>query len=503
MQIPPYLLAAAVLTVLTTSNVSIAQSDEEPTLPMGLEPSETVTAPDESSLPTGLGEEDSTGPDLPAGLGDDEPDLPMGIGEAPEATEPPAAKETFADSVRNAGVSGFAELRAGVRTQNDPDEKSPSLGETRLQLEWRKDGDSFTLKYTGDLLYDQVDNSLGDIDLRRGRGFFDLREAWGSFTPLPWMDVKLGRQTFTWGTGDALFLNDLFPKDWHSFLIGRDLEFLKAPSDAVKISAYAEAIAIDFAYIPLMNPSRFISGRRLSYFNFMLGDLAGRNAIIQDDLPAEWFQDAEYATRLSRKIGSYELAAYGFSGFYKTPEGFDPARNRAFYPRLNTYGASIRGPVGRGIGNVEVAYYDSRDDRHGDNPFVPNSEVRLLAGYETYLPEIAKALNLGVQYYVEIMSDHGDYLRTLPPPQQPDDKARHVLTLRLTMLLPNYLTLGMLAYYSPTDNDAYLRPKVTCKINDDWAAEVGANIFLGERSDTSFGQFRRNTNIYASLRYSF
>ena len=42
--------------------------------------------------------------------------------------------------------------------------------------------------------------------------------------------------------------------------------------------------------------------------------------------------DAEYAMRLSRKLGSYEPAAYGFWGFYKTSEGFDMARNKAFYP---------------------------------------------------------------------------------------------------------------------------------------------------------------------------
>ncbi|MFW6031595.1 MAG: hypothetical protein ACOC9T_03300, partial [Myxococcota bacterium] len=32
------------------------------------------------------------------------------------------------------------------------------------------------------------------------------------------------------GTGDLVFLNDLFPKDWRSFLLGRDLDYLKAPS---------------------------------------------------------------------------------------------------------------------------------------------------------------------------------------------------------------------------------------------------------------------------------
>jgi hypothetical protein len=48
-----------------------------------------------------------------------------------------------------------------------------------------------------------------------------------------------------------------------------------------------------------------------------------------------------------------------------------------------------------------------------------------------------------------------------------------------------------------------VRPKVHYKIDDHWSAEVGANVFLGAHDHTFFGMFERNTNAYASLRYSF
>lgn len=51
---------------------------------------------------------------------------------------------------------------------------------------------------------------------------------------------------------------------------------------------------------------------------------------------------------------------------------------------------------GKGIGNVELAYYDSRKDRSGCDPFVRNSEFRLLVGYEQ---EVAKDFTAGIQYY--------------------------------------------------------------------------------------------------------
>ena len=466
---------------------------------------QTLHASEEPALPAGLGESQTT-PPLPAGLEIGEPELPPGLETEPAESQPQktAEKKTFQEQVKDAGISGFLETRGGVRTQKDPHEKQASIGEARLQLEWQKDIDWLRMKFTGDLLYDQVDNHLSDIDLRRGRGWFDFREAWVGFSPLKWVDVKMGRQILTWGTGDLLFVNDQFPKDWQAFFTGRDLEYLKAPADAVKISAFSKLVDVDFVFSPLMNPGRFVSGRRLSYFNRNLGRLAGRDAIIQDDLPSEWFSDAEYAARLSRKFGSYELAAYGFWGFYKNPEGFDMAKNKAFYPRLNTYGGSIRGPFWRGIANFEGAYYDSQQDRSGKDPLIPNSQVRLLWGYEMDLPQVARELTVGVQYYVEIMMNHEEYMRTLPPGAAAGDEARHVITLRVTkQLLNQNLAVGFFAYYSPTDNDAYIRPNIKYKIDDHWTVEVGGNVFIGQQPSTFFGQFRRNSNVYASLRYAF
>ena len=65
-----------------------------------------------------------------------------------------------------------------------------------------------------------------------------------------------------------------------------------------------------------------------------------------------------------------------------------------------------------GIGNIELGYYDSTDDRSGDDPLVRNSEYRFLVGYER---EIARELTMGVQYYVEQMQDYRRYKRNLPP----------------------------------------------------------------------------------------
>jgi len=105
------------------------------------------------------------------------------------------------------------------------------------------------------------------------------------------------------------------------------------------------------------------------------------------------------------------------------------------------------------------------------------------------------------------MADHGAYersVRALGGSRPLADACRHVVTFRVTKLLLNQnLTLSLFAYYSPSDSDAYLRPSVSYKIDDHWTVSVGGNVFLGTRGHTFFGQFDRNTNVYASVRYGF
>jgi len=490
---PRHSIAAAGLALALLAGCSISFGQDEPELPQGLvDPDEKPQ--DEPDLPTGLGDDDD--PDLPAGIDEEKP--------ATDKKPQPTEEKTFLERLEEWDLNGFLEARGGIRTQPDRYEDDASIGETRLQLEWEKTFDDVVFRYTGDVLYDPVDDRSGKVDLVRGTGWFDLRETWALFSPADRMDVKVGRQVLTWGTADLVFVNDLFPKDWQSFFIGRDVEYLKAPSDAVKTSFFSDIVALDVVYMPRFNPSRFISGKRISYYNRTMGRRAGQDAIVETDLPNEWFDDSEWAARVSRKVGSYELAGYGYWGYWKTPEGFDPVRGRATYPRLSTYGASVRGPLGRGIANAEAAWYDSRQDRDGSDPLIRNSEIRLLTGYEMDLPELAPELTVALQYYVEVMQNYSAYRRALPAGSKAADRDRHVVTVRVTRQLMNQdLTLGLFGYYSPTDSDAYLRPNAQYKIDDHWTAEAGANVFLGKGDHTFFGQFKRNSNFYFSLRYAF
>jgi hypothetical protein len=394
------------------------------------------------------------------------------------------------DIFKNMDVHGFYEARGGYRLQNDPYEKDMSVMEGRFQLDLSSYNDWADFKYKGDVWGDWVTEE----------GHYDTRELWMFTRPTDFLDVKLGRQILTWGTGDLLFLNDLFPKDWQSFLIGRDTEYLKAPSDAAKFSFFNDIANVDFVYTPKFDPDRYITGEYLSYWNPNLGRLAGQDAIVHSDKPDDWFTDDEFATRVYKNINNYEYALYGYWGYWKSPGG-QTSTGKATFPKLDVYGASVRGQVSKGIGNVEIAYYRSADDTGGDDPLVNNSEMRYLIGYEQ---EIGKDLNAGMQYYVEQMLDHDDYKDNLPASANARDEFRQVITLRLTKLLMNQnLKLSLFTFYSPSDEDAYLRPNIQYKATDNLLLETGANVFFGDEPYTFFSQFENNTSLYTAVRYSF
>lgn len=397
------------------------------------------------------------------------------------------------------GITGFWELRLGQRLENADNQKQSSLAETRLELEkdWQWQGG--TAKVTADMLYDDLETQ--QIDLEYGRGWLDLREAWVQQRLGESVDVKAGRQILTWGVGDLIFINDLFPKDWNSFLAGRDEQYLKAPSDALRIGYFSDLVNINLIYTPNFDADRFIDGRRLSYFSPLAGTVVGQNQQLSVIKPDSTFEDDEIALRIYRQVESYELAAYGYQGYWKSPGGFDPLTGKAIFPELQVLGASARGPMGPGIFSAEVGYYSSKDDSSGADPFVNNDEIRGLVGYEW---EVARDTTLGLQYYVEALQDYDAYRETLSEAMAPRDKYRHLTTLRLTRLAMNQnLTLGLFVFYSPSDDDGYVRPKAHYKVSDNWALEAGMNLFIGRQDYSFFGQFEDNTNIYGGVRYSF
>jgi len=205
---------------------------------------------------------------------------------------------------------------------------------------------------------------------------FEPRELKLEIFPVLWWDLKIGRQILTWGKGDYVFINDLFPKDYRSFLSGRNIEYLKAPSDAIKLTLQPSWFQFNLVYTP------------------------------QFDADSRFFRDDELAYRFQKNMKGLDLALYGYHGFWKLPVGFDPTENNYAFPKLHVYGFSMEWNLAGFIWATEWAYYDSSEDRDGSDPFIRNGENRFLLNLSR---QFTNGLNLGLQYYSEYMHDFDAY----------------------------------------------------------------------------------------------
>ena len=404
--------------------------------------------------------------------------------------EDPWADDAWEDERAGWDWTGFAELGLGSRLQSDPlIATSGSLGELRLRAETEWQTESYSLSFKADGGYDDIE----------GEGFLKVRDLSVSFS-LSKFDVKAGRQVQTWGTGDLLFLNDLFPKDYQSFFSGRDDEYLKAAADSVRVSLFSNSWNVDLVWSPWFAADLYLTGKRFSFFSPSAGVAIAPSPPLEADDPPRTVGNGELAARLFRTVQGKEYAVYFSRGFYKQPSAVNAAGELTFAP-LTSMGASLRQPMGIGLLNLELSYYHSLDDRSGAEPSIPNDQARALIGFEW---EARTNLTMGLQAYGEWTLDYSKLIEYSLTPQFEPDEVRFLITHRLNYRTPlGRTTLSLFTFYSPTAQDAYLRPSWTYRYNDRWSMVLGANLFEGQNASTFFGQFERASNAYFRIRFHY
>jgi hypothetical protein len=341
-----------------------------------------------------------------------------------------------------------------------------------------------------DAIHDGVDN---DFRVEVREGYIDYyTDAY---------DFRIGRQVATWGVGDLIFINDWFPKNWESFFAGRPLEYLKTGVDGVRARYSSSDYSWEIYLVPFFTPDQLPSSDRFYFFD-PLSTVPTR----VEDKPDFDLSNTEIGFRLYGRIEDFDVALYHYRGFWRNP-GFkldDPAMPSMvtmYYPELSTYGFSAQGSAYEGIVSFEAGYYHSRSDSAGTNPFIPNSQLRFLVGYDR---DLDSDTHLGLQYYIELMQDHGAYVANLPDGFPSQGQYRDTFTIRLDKWYQyRTLNLALFAFFSPKDDDYLVQPSITYKFEDNLTGVIGANIFGGESGTSFLGQFDKNDNLFVSFRYDF
>lgn len=388
-------------------------------------------------------------------------------------------------------LHGFLQTNYSANISNaNPSGDHFKWAEERVQLKLDASKEPFRLYLKTDAFLDHVD----------GKGDAEVREGFIDYTARAW-DMRIGRQVITWGLGDLIFINDVFPKDYEAFFSGRPMEYLKKGVDGLKLGVYPDFASFELIAIPFFEPNNFPSSKRFWMYDPMPAVTA--RSYVE---PTSKTQNTEIALRAYRDVAGFDTSLYYYKGFYRQPSMMPdhpttPLRITYFYPKFSVFGASSQGRMLDGVLSLEAGYYDSRQDRKGTDAMVPNSQTKFLIGYQRQMWE---DFTLGLQYYGEYMSDYSEYEKNLPSGFPKEHRLRQLATVRLTQFFVHQtLRLSFFSFYSPSDRDYMLNPEIKYNFTDNIWAAVGANIFGGKERWTQFGQLEKNDNAYLQLRYEF
>jgi hypothetical protein len=388
-------------------------------------------------------------------------------------------------------LHGFLQGDYSVNTAaSNPDGGDFKWAEEKIQIKLDASKDSMRLFLKTDISYDHVDEIDG----------VELKEGFVDFTAEKW-DTRIGRQVITWGLGDLIFINDIFPKDYEAFFSGRPLEYLKKGVDGVKIGIYPSFASAELIVIPFFEPNNFPDSKRFHMFDPM-PSVTNR----KKEEPSTKIDNTEIALRIYRDLAGFDSSIYFYKGFFRQPSMLPdsmtaPSKITLFYPELSVYGASLQGRMLDGVVSFEAGYYDSREDRDGTDPMTPNSQTKFLIGYQRQLWE---DFTIGLQYFGEYMHDYSEYEKNLPSGFPQEKKLHDLASVRLTQfLIHQTLKLSLFSFYSPADKDYLLNPEIKYNFTDSVWASIGANIFGDGEEWNQFGQLDNNDNIYLQVRYEF
>ncbi|HTL51794.1 MAG TPA: hypothetical protein VL860_04370, partial [Planctomycetota bacterium] len=159
-------------------------------------------------------------------------------------------------------LGDYAVRTTGLRT-GQPGDPSPAdsdypLAEERFRIDLTASDDTIDagVRIKLDVFHDDLTGAV-DLDLREGY----FRYTWEAF------DFRLGRQIVTWGVGDLVFINDVFPKDWISFFAGRPLEYLKVGVDGLRVRYSSDPINIEALAIPVFQPDQVPTADRFFFYD--------------------------------------------------------------------------------------------------------------------------------------------------------------------------------------------------------------------------------------------
>jgi hypothetical protein len=333
--------------------------------------------------------------------------------------------------------------------------------------------------------HDQVENSWRLDILDRGtlRPALSARRLTATFTHGP-ITVDIGKQFIRWGKADIVTPTDRFaPQDFVNVI---DPEYLAVT--AARASVQWRNESFDGVWVPFFTPSRtpLLSQR----WTVVPG---GAEGITLFDASGPLPKGSQAGVRWGHIKGGYEFSLSYFDGFNHLPNisitpGPSPfvAGIAKTYPNLRSYGFDFAAPTGLLTLKAEATYATSTT-RDSDNYLLYVVQLERQTGEWMFVGG----------YAGEVVTERRALFTFAP-----DRGLTKSIVGRASYTIDANRTAAVEMAVRQNGNGAYVKGEYSQARGQHWRATASGSIIRGDEDDF-LGQYRLNSHVTFSIRYSF
>jgi len=422
-----------------------------------------------------------------------------------ESIEPPEHKKEKIDFFKETGIHGFLETRNYFNIRNQPDQYYDFRNDLRSE-KILKINENIKLKGSLDARYYLVDGKDRGPHVERAE--FKLWEGYADVR-MGKLDSRIGQQLIRWGKSDELNPTDVFTPEDFTELVNKNLRAeRKIPVLALKSDYYHNSsCAVEFIWVPLFVKNKI--GENGSawepYVKKVYNDLYVPTFFGPFKIPLEEStlpQQLKYSAYAVKWMHTLEKMDYSLSYSYHADENpsyrihLNEARVIEKHPMQHTIGGDFETVIGKIGLRGEAAYTTDRsyvniDPLDGSKIFLKDGFLSVLGGDYTF----GQDLYFNIQYASEIIFHYQDFMIE-------QNYSDSVLWKINKKFMRDKLVIETIGRYYLSRIDYFYRASLTYDLNDNLKFMTGVDFYGGEY-DGTFGQFKKNDQVFARLKQSF
>lgn len=371
-------------------------------------------------------------------------------------------------------VSGYLESRHAVQTRSSNDILA---SETRLRLEAGISGENTSAFISGNL-------SKSHLEQADDTTTSELHEAYIDFAGNGW-DLRAGRQIIIWGNSDGVQVTDvLCPSDLSEFAT-RDLDEIRLPVDALNIRYTGSGdVTLEAVLIPFFEAAQLPD----SQSPWRVGPASPLPNT--PETPDRRIGNGEAGVRASWFLPGADISLSWARIWNDLPVKGETGLS---YKRTSFAGLTASIPLDAFVLRGEAAWFSDAFKTAADGGAdIETPLTRALVGIDWYP---GGSWTLSMQFLQETALENRADMAA--------DGHSELFTFRASKkVMREKIEISDMAYVTANDLDLFNRFSVDFEVEDGFHIMGGCDLFFGP-SDSSYGRYRDNTQVWARAKFHF